>query len=326
VTYAVEAAGLGRRYGRKWALRDCTLQLPAEQVVGLVGPNGAGKSTLLHLAVGLLAPSAGQVRVLGRDPRQPGSLGRVGFVAQDKPLYRQLTVAETLRMGGWLNPDWDHQLAEKRMTRADIPLRQKVGRLSGGQRSQLALALALGKRPDLLLLDEPVADLDPLARREFLRVLMEEVAESGVTVVLSSHLLGDLERTCEHLVLLASSRVQLAGDTEGLLARHKMLVGPRDRAGLVELRHTVIQAEYTERQASLLVRLNGRAPSDPAWTVRSISLEDLVLAYMSSPDHRHGHDVLYPRLVASDEPAAARAAASAGPTGPGSTHTDIEVP
>jgi ABC-2 type transport system ATP-binding protein len=280
MTPALEATGLGRRYGRKWALRDCTLSLPAGRVIGLVGPNGAGKTTLLSLAVGLLRPSAGDVRVLDRPPR--AAITEVGFVAQDKPLYRGLTVAETLRMGGWLNPSWDQTLAQKRMARVDIPLRQKVGQLSGGQRSQLALAVALGKRPKLLILDEPVADLDPLARREFLKVLMEEVAESGVTVVLSSHLLADVERTCEYLVLLSASRVQLADATEELLGRHRIVTGPRAGAAALEADHHVVHAEYTERQASLLVRT--RQPiTDPVWTVRPVSLEELALAYMSAP-------------------------------------------
>jgi len=279
MTLALEATGLGRRYGRKWALRDCSLSLPSGQVIGLVGPNGAGKTTLLHLAVGLLRPSVGQVRVLGRDPRSTGTVAEVGFVAQDKPLYRSLTVAETLDLGGWLNPTWDRELARKRMASADIPVKQKVGQLSGGQRSQLALAMALGKRPQLLLLDEPVADLDPLARREFLRVLMAEVAESGVTVVLSSHLLADIERTCEYLVLLSAARVQIAAGTEDLLAQHRMVTGPR--AHVLPADHVVVQADYTERQASLLVRT--RHPiTDPAWTVRPVSLEELALAYMSA--------------------------------------------
>jgi ABC-2 type transport system ATP-binding protein len=283
MTNALEAVGLGRRYGHKWALQDCTLNLPAERVIGLVGPNGAGKSTLLHLAVGLLRPSAGEVRVLGRDPRSPGTLARVGFVAQDKPLYGHFTVGETLRMGGWLNPVFDRQLAEKRMARLDVSLDQKVGKLSGGQRSQLALALALGKRPELLLVDEPVSDLDPLARRDFFRVLMEEVAETGMTVLLSSHLLADLERTCEHLVLLSRSRVQFAGDTDDLLARHRMLVGPRDGAAAIEAAHTVVQADYTERQASLLIRMAGPVDTAAGWQAKNVSLEDLVLAYMAAP-------------------------------------------
>ena len=280
MTPALEASGLGRRYGKKWALRDCSLNLPVGRVIGLVGPNGAGKTTLLSLAVGLLRPSAGEVRTLGRPPRSV--LAEVGFVAQDKPLYRGLTVAETLRMGGWLNPGWDEALARQRIARAEIPLQQKVGSLSGGQRSQLALAVALGKRPKLLLLDEPVADLDPLARREFLKVLMEEVADSGVTVVLSSHLLADVERTCEYLVLLSASRVQLADDTEALLGHHRMVTGPRARAAGLLADHQVVNAEYTERQASLLVRTSGPI-TDPVWTVRPATLEELALAYMSAP-------------------------------------------
>jgi ABC-2 type transport system ATP-binding protein len=280
MTPALEATRLGRRYGKSWALRDCSLILPAGQVIGLVGPNGAGKTTLLSLAVGLLRPSAGEVRVLGGSPRS--ALVEVGFVAQDKPLYRSLTVAETLRMGGWLNPRWDQQLALRRMTRAGIPLQQKVGQLSGGQRSQLALAVALGKRPRLLLLDEPVADLDPLARREFLKVLMEEVADSGMTVVLSSHLLSDVERTCEYLVLLSAARVQLADATEHLLGQHRVVAGPRASATMLEADHQVVQAEYTGRQATLLVRTS-RPITDPVWTVRPVSLEELALAYMSAP-------------------------------------------
>jgi ABC-2 type transport system ATP-binding protein len=282
MTPVLEAEGLGRRYGRQWALRDCTLSLPGGQVIGLVGPNGAGKTTLLSLAVGLLRPTEGEVRVLGRPPRSPGTVAEVGFVAQDKPLYRGLTVTETLRMGAWLNPGWDAGAARERIARVDLPPDQKVGRLSGGQRSQLALTVALSKRPKLLLLDEPVADLDPIARRDFLRTLMSEVAESGVTVVLSSHLLADVEKTCEYLVLLTKSQVQLADDTDTLLSQHRMLIGPRAAAPAVTAAHTVVQADYTERQATLLVRANGRL-DDPLWTVRPVSLEELALAYMSTP-------------------------------------------
>ncbi|GAA3265445.1 ABC transporter ATP-binding protein [Dactylosporangium vinaceum] len=279
MTPALEATGLGRRYRRTWALRDCSLSLPPGRVIGLLGPNGAGKTTLLSLATGLLRPSTGDVHVLGRPPRS--AIAEVGFVAQDKPLYRSLTVAETLSVGDWLNPRWDLALARQRMARADIPLRQKVGSLSGGQRSQLALAMALGKRPKLLLLDEPVADLDPLARREFLKILLDEVADSGVTVVLSSHLLTDVERTCEYLVLLAASRVQLADSSEALLRRHRIATGPRAQAATLGSEHRVIHAEYSANRASLLVRTE-HPISDPAWTVRPASMEELVLAYMST--------------------------------------------
>jgi ABC-2 type transport system ATP-binding protein len=283
MTTTVDTVGLGHRYGRRWALRDCTLRLPAQRVIGLVGPNGAGKTTLLHMLVGLLRPSAGTVTVLGGRPGSPGVLPRVGFVAQDKPLYRGFTVAETLAMGGWLNPSYNRSSVQRRLDRLDIPMRQRVGKLSGGQHAQVALALALGKRPDLLLLDEPVSSLDPLARREFLRTLMEDFAEAGRTVVLSSHVIADLEHTCDYLVLLSASRVQLCGDVEELRADHLMLSGPRSHVEAIESAHTIVQADYAERQASLLIRAN--APiHDPAFTVRAATLEELVLGYMSTPD------------------------------------------
>jgi ABC-2 type transport system ATP-binding protein len=233
------------------------------------------------MIAGLLRPTTGTVSVLGHRPGSAAVLPRIGFVAQDKPLYGNFTVAETLALGGWLNPGWDRTLAQQRMVRLDIPLRQRTGKLSGGQRAQLALALALGKRPELLVLDEPVSALDPLARREFLAAVMEAVAETGCTVLLSSHLIADLERTCDYLVLLSASRLQLAGDTGELLAGHLMLSGPRAHAAQIQAGHTVIQAGFTRRQASLLIRARGPVTS-PDWTVRTPTLEELVLAYMSA--------------------------------------------
>ncbi len=282
---AIETDRLERRYGRRWALRDCSLAVPAGRVVGLVGPNGAGKTTLLHMAVGLLAPTAGSIRVLGGLPprERPGQLRRVGFVAQDKPLYRGFRVADMLRFGAKLNPGWDQDQAVQRLSRLGIPLSQRAGQLSGGQQAQLALALALGKRPELLVLDEPVANLDPLARREFLQLLMGEAAQGGLSVVLSSHLVADLERICDYLILLAAGQVQLVGDADDLLAEHRMFAGPRDQAGLLGRTHTVVHASYTGRQATLLVRLRSPAPDLASWTVRPVSLEELVLGYMSGP-------------------------------------------
>jgi ABC-2 type transport system ATP-binding protein len=278
---AIETEGLGRRYGRRWGLVDCSLAVPRGTVVALVGPNGAGKSTLMHMTVGLLAPTVGRIRVLGGPPRErPEQLRRIGFVAQDKPLYRGFRVEEMLRFGAKLNPGWDHDWALHRLTALGIPLGQRVGQLSGGQQAQVALALALGKRPELLVLDEPVANLDPLARREFLQVLMAEVADSGLSVVLSSHLIGDLERVCDYLILLLGGRVQLAGDTERLLATHRMFVGARERAESLGHVHRVVSGSYTGRQATLLVRVNGPSLQDSAWSVRPISLEELVLGYM----------------------------------------------
>ena len=280
MTAVLDAVGLGKRYRKRWALRDCTLQVPAGRVVGLVGPNGAGKTTLLHLAVGLLQPSAGTVDVLGARPAEnPSQLGRVGFVAQETPLYSTLSVADHLKLGGWLNPGWDAGAAERRIDQLGLDRKQRAGKLSGGQRAQLALTLAIAKRPELLVLDEPVASLDPLARHEFLQHLMEAAADDGVSVVLSSHLVSDLERVCDYLIVLVGSRVQVAGDVDELLEGHRRLSGPRRDADRLPADQQVIEASHTDRQSTFLVRTD--APIlDPAWTVERIGLEDLVLAYM----------------------------------------------
>jgi len=281
MTAVLETDGLAKRYGRRWALRDCTLSIPDGKVVGLVGPNGAGKTTLLHLAVGLLAPTSGTISVLGGYPGDgPTQLGRVGFVAQDTPTYARLSVAKHLRMGAWLNPNWDQQLAERRIDELDLDPRQRAGSLSGGQRAQLALTLAIAKRPELLLLDEPVASLDPLARREFLQNLMEIVAAHGVTVVLSSHLVADLERVCDYLIVLAASHVQLAGEVDALLASHHRISGPRREPGGLPAGFDIIEESHTDKQSVLLVRTDDPI-LDPAWTERPVSMDDLVLAYMS---------------------------------------------
>jgi len=284
MTAALHTTGLGKRYGAQWALRDCSLTLPAGRVAALVGPNGAGKTTLLQLAVGLTRPSAGQVAVFGDAPweRPTHVLPRVGFVAQDQPLYRRFTVGDMLTLGRKLNPRWDDNMARARMARLGLPLDRVVGKLSGGQRSQVALVMALAKRPALLLLDEPVASLDPLARREFLSVLMEAAAEDGLTVLLSSHIVADLERVCDYLIIMSASRVQVADDIDHLVETHKLLMGPRRDPAAVAHVHNVIQATHTERQTSLLVRVNGHV-WDPSWEVHDISLEEIVLAYLGQP-------------------------------------------
>jgi ABC-2 type transport system ATP-binding protein len=250
-------------------------------VVGLVGPNGAGKTTLLSLATGMLAPTAGTIEVLGGRPAGgPAQLARVGYLAQNAPVYAGLSVSGHLRLGAHLNPAWDAGLARGRIERLDLDLSQKAGTLSGGQRAQLALTLAVAKRPELLILDEPVASLDPLARREFLQDLMEATAEQGLSVVLSSHLVGDLERVCDYLIVLVGSRVRLAGPVEELLACHRLLSGPRRDPGSLPDGMRVISASHTDVQSTLLVRTSGPV-LDPAWMVSEVALEDLVLAYMS---------------------------------------------
>jgi ABC-2 type transport system ATP-binding protein len=281
---AVVATGLSRRYGRRWALQDCCLEIPTGAIAGLVGPNGAGKTTFLNLAAGLLGPTTGEIRVLGRNPRSDASLIRsIGFLPQDVPLYRSFTVAETLHFGARMNPAWDADFASDRIRTLGIPLDQRAGQLSGGQRAQLALVLALGKRPDLLLLDEPLASLDPLARQQFLQLLMESTVETGMTVVLSSHLIVDLERVCDHLILLSASRTQVTGAVDELLGAHRVLTGRRRDVGRMAGVAAVVRQTYTDRQTTLFVRTEG-AIVDPEWAVEEVTLEELVLAYLGSPD------------------------------------------
>jgi len=276
----LEARGLGKRYGRRWALEDCTLSIPEGRVVGLVGPNGAGKTTLLHLAVGLLAPTSGSVEVLGRRPGAGSAqLGRVGFVAQDTPTYAALSVSDHLRLGATMNPRWDSAVAGRRMDQLGLDRRQRAGSLSGGQRAQLALTLAIAKRPELLVMDEPVASLDPLARREFLEGLAQVVGEFGVSVVLSSHLIADLEQVCDHLIVLVASRVRIAGDIAGLLGSHRRLTGPRQDPVTLPAGHRVIEARHTGSVSTFVVQADGPVDAG-SWVVEPVGLEDLVLAYM----------------------------------------------
>ncbi|MEV4392768.1 ABC transporter ATP-binding protein [Nonomuraea sp. NPDC049607] len=284
----LQAQGLGRKYGKRWALRECTIDIPAGHVVGLVGPNGAGKTTLLKLASGQLEPTAGGITVLGGRPAGgPAQLAKVGFVAQDTPTYAGLSIAEHLRLGARLNPRWDATMARERIARLGLDPAHRAGRLSGGQRAQLALTLGLAKRPELLILDEPVASLDPLARREFLQGLMEATVEHEFSVVLSSHLVSDLERVCDYLIVLVDSRVQVAGETDKLLATHHRLTGPRRDPDRLPADQHVISASHTDRQSTYVIRTE--APiHDPAWTVTPLGLEDLVLAYLDkhSADRR----------------------------------------
>jgi ABC-2 type transport system ATP-binding protein len=277
----LQAEGLSKRYGRREALADCTLAIPRGRVVGLVGPNGAGKTTLLHLAVGLLSPTTGSIDVLGDKPASGAAqLAKVGFVGQETPTYAGLSIADHFRFGAHTNPRWDHQLADDRITKLGLDPSQKAGKLSGGERAQLALTLAIAKRPDLLILDEPVARLDPLARREFLQSLMAYIAEHGGSVILSSHLISDLERVCDYLIVLVASRVRIAGEVDELLATHYRLTGARRDPADLPAGTEVIEESHTDRQSTLIVR-SATPFDDPSLTVEQISLEDLVLAYMS---------------------------------------------
>jgi ABC-2 type transport system ATP-binding protein len=276
----LQAQALGKRYGQRQALTECTLEIPPGRVVGLVGPNGAGKTTLLKIACGMLAQTTGTIEVLGAQPAAgPAQLARVGYVAQDTPVYANLSVADHLTLGAKLNPGWDAALAQTRIDVLGLNRKQKAGKLSGGQRAQLALTVAVAKRPELLILDEPVASLDPLARRDFLRHLMESVAENDTSVVLSSHLVSDLERVCDYMVVLVASRVQLAGETEDLLAQHHRLVCTRRPDTDLPTGLEVIWAEHTERQSTFIVRSHAELPAGD-WSAERVDLEDLVLTYM----------------------------------------------
>jgi ABC-2 type transport system ATP-binding protein len=281
----IESTGLGKRYRRTWALRDCTLGIPGGHVVAVVGPNGAGKTTMLQMAVGLITPTAGRVTVLGGEAAgSPDALDRIAFVAQDAPLYKNLPVGDMLRVARNLNRRWDQSYAEARLADLDIPLTRKVGKLSGGQKAQLALTVGLARRPDLLVLDEPLAMLDPLARHDFMASVMAAVAEDGVSVVLSSHVLAELERVADYMIVLSRGRVQMAGDVDDLLAGHRVLTGPAGETDEQARRMRVVQSRRAGAQSHLLVRITTPAdPVPPGWEADRVGLEELVLAYLRQP-------------------------------------------
>ncbi|MDQ6879441.1 MAG: ABC transporter ATP-binding protein [Candidatus Dormibacteraeota bacterium] len=278
----VETDRLGKRYGDLWALRNCTLALPAGSAVALVGPNGAGKTTLLQLLVGLLRPSEGRADVCGHSPFDEAAqvLPRVAFVAQDQPLYNNLTGVEHFTLGRKLNPRWHDLQVRERLRQLRIPLDRRVGRLSGGQRSQIALALSLAKQADLVVLDEPLASLDPLARQEFLQTLMEAQVDSKSTVLLSSHIVGGLERVCDFLVILATANVQIAVGIDEALATHRRLIGPSGALPSLSSLYPLIFSTLTAREATAVIRTNAEIV-DPAWESQPLSLEEIVLAYLS---------------------------------------------
>jgi ABC-2 type transport system ATP-binding protein len=277
----IETEGLGKRFGRTWALRGCTLAVPEGGVTALVGPNGAGKTTLQHLLVGLTAPTAGHLSVLdGLAPGSPEALSEIGFVAQEMPLYGHLTVAQMTRLTGYLNSRFDHRLAARRLHELGLPEDRKVGKLSGGQQAQLALTLALAKHPQLLILDEPMAPLDPLARHELMGALMVAAAEEGPSVLLSSHVVAELERVANHLVVLSNGTVQAAGEVDELLDRHRVITGPVEQVPEIEARLHVLECRRGGRQASLLVAggPDDEVPDD--WDISEVNLEQLVLALL----------------------------------------------
>ncbi|MDI2130688.1 ABC transporter ATP-binding protein [Yinghuangia seranimata] len=290
---ALHVEGLGKRYGQTWALRDCTLTIPVGATVAVVGPNGAGKTTLLEAVAGLVRPTEGTIRVLGETAR-PGSseaLAQVGFVGQQQPLYKGFTVRELLKMGRALNREWDQLLAEGWLAELGIPLDRKAGRLSGGQRAQVALALALAKRSPLLVLDEPTASLDPLVRRQFMGEVMAAVAEDEITVLMSSHVVSELGRLCDWLVVLAHGRLQVAGPIDELIDEHRLFTGPRAgvaAAGDADGIPGVVNVEHGDRYTRALVRVGPGPEPHPRWQSQPVGLDDLVLAYLAAPAPTYG--------------------------------------
>jgi ABC-2 type transport system ATP-binding protein len=301
---ALRTVGLGRRYGHVWGLRDCTLAVPAGAVAGLVGPNGAGKTTLLQMIIGLLQPTEGQLEVFGETSRANSAeaLARVGYVAQDHPLYRDFSIADMFHLGRAMNPSWDQGLATTRMDALSIPLKRKVKNLSGGQQAQVALAMALAKRAPLLALDEPVSSLDPIARLEFMREVMAAAAGTGVTVVIASHVVSELERLCDWLIVLTGGCLQVAGPVDDLIAGHRLLTVPRATRD-AELPGLAIHRADSDRHSTVLVRTDPArlaAQQRPDWGVEPVGFEQLVLAYLQRPAG-----------AATDDPA--QAAARPGP-------------
>jgi ABC-2 type transport system ATP-binding protein len=291
---ALRADRLGKRYGparalagtsRVWGLRDCSFEVPAGSVVGLVGPNGAGKTTLLAMTVGLLAPTEGQMAVFGEPSRAhtARTLARVSYLAQDHPLYRSFSVADMFRFGQCMNPGWDQALALARVETLGIPLGRKIKALSGGQQAQVGLTMALAKRTPLLALDEPVASLDPIARLEFMRDVMAAVADTGLTVIIASHVIAELERLCDWLLVLTGGRLQLAGPVDGLLAGHTLVTVPRHTPD-ADLPGAVLTRTDSDRHSTVLVAAEEArvaAAWRPGWQTEPAGFEQLVLAYLS---------------------------------------------
>lgn len=282
MTNAVELRGIGRKYGRNWGLQDCTLSIPAGSIAALVGPNGAGKSTLLNLLIGLISPTTGTMSILGRDIAGSGVRQDVSYLAQDHPLYKSFTVAEMLRVGRVLNARWDQNLATGRLAELNIPLDRRVGKLSGGQRAQVALAIALATRPKLLLLDEPIAALDPLARKDFMGLVMEEVAVNNTTVVVSSHIVAELERFCDYLIVIRDGRLQLADHVDEVITTHHRLIGPTNTADLVSSAVTVLARDDSQMRTTLFAH-SAQNISFPDWTSENPTLEDVVMKHLERP-------------------------------------------
>ncbi|MEA4812181.1 MAG: ABC transporter ATP-binding protein [Anaerolineaceae bacterium] len=281
--HGIEVEGLSKRYGSFWALKNCSFFLPQGRIAGLVGPNGAGKTTLMSILIGLLEADEGKAKVLGYSVKEKLSeiLPKIGFLAQEHPLYDSFSVKEMFGVGRAMNFTWDDSFAYRKLAALEIPLKQKISKLSGGQRAQVALMLTLAKKPKLLILDEPFASLDPLARQDFMQILLEDVAENGQTVLISSHQISDLSRFCDSLVLLSRGSCLIAGDLEYLLASHCWLTTRSEHLEALKSKYPVITSRVCEHNSHLLLRIDQAMGPDESEGVREeVSLEDLVLSYL----------------------------------------------
>lgn len=277
----IETNSLTKRFGRKWGLRDCSLSIPAGKVAALVGPNGAGKSTLLRMAAGLSRPTSGEIYVLGEEPigNSASFLSRIGYLDQERPLYRGFRVDEMFRFGEGTNPTWNMTTAHAYVDQLGISLRDRVNNLSGGQQAQVALTMCLAKQPELLILDEPAAALDPVAREDLLRLLMREVAARATSVVLSTHALGDVGSICDYLVIMSHSTIVLADDLEFVVESHRFLGAPSPNVPELPEGVTVIDTRTSSRDVTYLVRMT-LPLSDETWEITQPTLDEVIMAYL----------------------------------------------
>ncbi len=277
----IETKALSRRFGRRWGLRECTVSIPSGKVAALVGPNGAGKSTLLRIAAGLLRPTSGEIRVLGEVPGSGDAahLSRVGYLDQERPLYQGFRVSEMFRLGQGTNPNWNMATAHAYVDQLGIPLTQRVQNLSGGEQAQVALTMCLAKEPELLVLDEPAAELDPVARENLLRLLMQEVAARGTSVVLSTHALGDVQSICDYLIVMSRSNVVLADDVEFVVESHRFLSASSANTPNLPRGATVIETRLESREVTHLARID-LPLTDEIWHVSKPTLDEIILAYL----------------------------------------------
>ncbi len=280
-TPVIETKALAKRFGRTWGLRECTLSIPTGKVAALVGPNGAGKSTLLRMAAGLSRPTSGMIKVLGGVPSagDDSLLRRVGYLDQERPLYKGFRVDEMFRFGAGTNQTWDMTTAHAYVDQLGISLRDRVDKLSGGQQAQVALTMCLAKQPELLILDEPAAELDPVAREDLLRLLMREVAERGTSVVLSTHALGDVGSICDYLVIMSHSTIVLADDLEFVVESHRFLSATSSNAPALPEGVTVIDTRTSSRDVTHLARMS-LPLVDETWQITEPTLDEIIMAYL----------------------------------------------